>query len=221
MIIVYCQLIEINIPVPKFTPAVLSLCCISPCSCLLFLFCCCCFIIQFESTRSSSPTECCRISPWSRKVVVPRSALLPSVCSLSLVLATPHLFLFVWLLLIYITNLFSNACLLPGALLWHPALVCLLWNWRTNLRFQPHWPIIYLHTQTVVCCVLRVCCNVRNVWGLQSARQGFSNDRVHVWKFAITHDSSLLWFPRCNCPGESCHPCVSLFSTKYIKPDGC
>lgn len=38
MIIVYCQLIEINIPVPKFTPAVLSLCCISPCSCLLFLF---------------------------------------------------------------------------------------------------------------------------------------------------------------------------------------
>lgn len=39
---------------------------------LLFLF----FnVTQFDSTRSSSPTECCRLSPWSRKVVVPPSLL--------------------------------------------------------------------------------------------------------------------------------------------------
>ncbi|XP_042372197.1 Nance-Horan syndrome protein-like, partial [Plectropomus leopardus] len=30
-------------------------------------------LTTFESTRSSSPTECCRFSPWSRKVVVPPS----------------------------------------------------------------------------------------------------------------------------------------------------
>lgn len=37
----------------------------------LFCFGLFCAVIQFESTRSSSPTECCRFSPWSRKVVVP------------------------------------------------------------------------------------------------------------------------------------------------------
>ncbi|TWW57543.1 Nance-Horan syndrome protein [Takifugu flavidus] len=49
-------------------------------------------LATFESTRSSSPTECCRFSPWSRKVVVPPrppSCLpqLPPSCY-----ATAHLF---------------------------------------------------------------------------------------------------------------------------------
>uniref|UniRef100_A0A3P9CZS2 NHS actin remodeling regulator n=1 Tax=Maylandia zebra TaxID=106582 RepID=A0A3P9CZS2_9CICH len=45
---------------------------LSPCSflpCAFVLFCLFVFhpVIQFESTRSSSPTECCHFSPWSRK----------------------------------------------------------------------------------------------------------------------------------------------------------
>lgn len=79
---------------PQFTPVLLScfcpclcFCWISPCSSLSFgflvLFCFCfCPVIQFESTRSSSPTECCRFSPWSRKVVVPPSLLPPASCLL-------------------------------------------------------------------------------------------------------------------------------------------
>lgn len=51
-------------------------------SVILFVFCSPLFyydyflnVTQFDSTRSSSPTECCRLSPWSRKVVVPPSLL--------------------------------------------------------------------------------------------------------------------------------------------------
>lgn len=69
---------------PQYCCPCVCLCWISPCSFLSFGFLvlfCFCPVIQFESTRSSSPTECCRFSPWSRKVVVPPSLLAP-VCSL-------------------------------------------------------------------------------------------------------------------------------------------
>lgn len=38
-------------------------------------------VIQFDSARSSSPIECCRFSPWSRKVSVPSLPRLPPECS--------------------------------------------------------------------------------------------------------------------------------------------
>lgn len=144
---------------------------------LVFLsfFCFCfCPVIQFESTRSSSPTECCRFSPWSRKVVVPPSLLPPASCVLLLTLyfATPHLFLFVWLLPIYITNLFWNACPLNAVPLRRRAPTCLLWNRResTALQFHPRWRVIHLRTQTVVALSVQY---VRNVWGPQSQQPGF------------------------------------------------
>ncbi len=78
-------------PHQVYTSIVVFIC---PCVCFcwvslcLFLFLgflvllCFCSVIQFESTRSSSPTECCRFSPWSRKVVSLPPSLLTPVCSL-------------------------------------------------------------------------------------------------------------------------------------------
>lgn len=40
------------------------------------------------------------------------------------------------------------------------------------------------------------------------------NERVRVWKFVITHDSSVLWFPSCNHPGGSRQMCI--FQQIYI-----
>lgn len=46
--------------------------------------------------------------------------------------------------------------------------------------------------------------------------EGFCNERVHVWRFVITHDSSVLWFPGCPRPGGSRQPCVSLYFSANI-----
>lgn len=46
--------------------------------------------------------------------------------------------------------------------------------------------------------------------------QGFFNERVHVWKLVITHDSSVLWFPGCTRPGGSHQPCVCLYFSANI-----
>lgn len=46
--------------------------------------------------------------------------------------------------------------------------------------------------------------------------QGFFNERVHVWKFVITHNSSVLRFPGCTRPGGSRPPCVSLYFSANI-----
>lgn len=58
------------------------------------------------------------------------------------------------------------------------------------------------------------------VWGPQSQlprSQGFSNDRLGFSKLApvITHDPSVLRFPRCTHPRESWQPCVS-FSVLFL-----
>lgn len=98
-------------------------CCCLFCPCVFMLnismfiyvmWFCCPFlfrpVLQFESTRSSSPTECCRFSPWSRKVVVLPPSLPPSWllrAPSNTLFSTPYLFLFVWLLLIYIMSLFK------------------------------------------------------------------------------------------------------------------
>lgn len=66
-----------NIPVLIFLPNVVSYVCVLKMFMFIPVMCFCPFlfvfhpVIQFESTRSSSPTECCHFSPWSRKVLVP------------------------------------------------------------------------------------------------------------------------------------------------------
>lgn len=66
-----------NISVFIFLPNVVSYVCVLKISMFIPAMCFCPFlfvfhpVIQFESTRSSSPTECCHFSPWSRKVLVP------------------------------------------------------------------------------------------------------------------------------------------------------
>lgn len=101
---------------------------------------------------------------------------------------------------------------------------CLLWNWRRAplQSFIPHWHVIHWHTQTVVRWVHMTGRASREssmwgmrVWGPQSqppSSQGFSNDRVDFSKLAplITHDPSVLRFPRCTHPWESWQPRVPL-----------
>lgn len=187
--------------------------------------------IQFETTRSSSPTECCHFSPWSRKVLVPPSLLLCAPTN-TLYFTTPYLFLFVWLLLICIMAGFSNACFLNAAFLWQwrrPAPptkehreTCLSWNWR--LRFPLWWLVADLRTQAVVVGV-HVKAPSCSMWGMcvcegcSHNSLGFTNDRVDFCRLAsvITHDPSVLWFPQSSHPQKSWQPHASFsVCTTYI-----
>lgn len=44
------------------------------------------------------------------------------------------------------------------------------------------------------------------------------NERVRVWKFVITHDSSVLWFPNCTHPGGSRQMCIPLYFPANLHP---
>lgn len=87
-------------------------------------------------------------------------------------------------------------------------LLCVCRETETKLRCFFSRPLTcdaFVHSGRYRECALCEEC----VWATVS--QGFFNERVHVWEFVITHDSSVLWSPGGSRPGESRQPCVSLY----------
>lgn len=168
-------------------------------------------VIQFESTRSSSPTECCHFSPWSRKVLVPS---LPS--------ATPNTLFHLSTLTDLFLSLFKCMPSLSGSSS-HPAPP----GWEggvilkasTSLKFHPHITCLHAVVVVVVWVHVKGLEYVRNVYvGHNHGCPGFSNDRVGFSKLApvITHDPSVLWFPHCTADSLVFLSLLSfLFLNKY------
>lgn len=126
-------------------------------------FFCFCAVIQFESTRSSSPTECCRFSPWSRKVVVP-----PPSCLLHLPLTCSFCNLSPVLLCLTPPGLHNQSFVkrMPTSCSVFSVLLGVCCETEPKWRLPPHWHVMYACTRMVTASVHYA----RNVWVPQSVR---------------------------------------------------